>query len=193
MVCAVAGFKVLKRGDRFGGVVFDDERMDHIPVKRSRKNLQHFFNYLVTYNQALANREIKIGSKNRLNEVLPKVATAIGHDHLVVVISDFLQADDETLRHLLNLSKHNDVICARISDPLEMELPESKILLSDGDRQMLWDKHKASQSALAEHMKLSTARFHERLMKYGIVTLNFNTEEDVAAQMKKIIKKAMSR
>jgi uncharacterized protein (DUF58 family) len=193
MLSAVAGFKVLKTGDRFGGVIFNEDRIDHIPSKRSRKNLQHFFKHLVSYNEDLLTKQSKVSEGNRLNEVLFKVSGTIGHDYVIVVISDFLQANDETFKHLLNLSKHNDVICACILDPLETDLPSQKILLTDGERQMLWNKKLANKSELSAHMKDTQKRFQENLLKYGIVSLSFNTTEDVPAQMKRIINKVMRR
>ena len=111
ILSAIAGFKVLKAGDRFGGIVFNDDESSHIPAKRSRKNLQHYFNHVVQYSQSLVERKLTADPKNQLNDSLFKIASTITHDYIVVVISDFLKADDNTYRYLLNLTKHNDVIC----------------------------------------------------------------------------------
>lgn len=192
ILTAIAGFKVLKSGDRFGGVIFDDQRMDHIQPKRSRKNLQHFFNHLVEYNQKLPERNA-VTQKNRLNEVLYKVSSGITHDHVIVLISDFLHTDEQTIKYLLNLTKHNDMICLVVRDPLEMNLPNQKILLSEGDRQMLWKKNLRNTESFANNMSNSSQELDERLLRYGIPVLNFNTTEDIAEQMKEVIRKVLRR
>ncbi|MGL1889473.1 MAG: DUF58 domain-containing protein [Reichenbachiella sp.] len=193
MLSAIAGFKVLKAGDRFGGVVFNDEKIDFIHPKRSRRNLLHFFNHVVDYSQALLNRSNDTPRKNRLNEVLFKITSSITHDHVVVVISDFLQADEETRKHLLNLTKHNDVICMVVRDSLEMELPSNKMLLTDGDLQMLWKTDKSIEEKYKKESEEKLKDLESGLLKYGIPTLTFNTEEEIGEQMKAVIQKAMRR
>ncbi len=193
MLSAVAGFKVLKSGDRFGGLIFGDDAEQAVAPKRSRKNLQHFFSHLVTFNQGLVDKRRKTSHSNRLNEVLHKVAKWVNHDHVIFIISDFLKADDETIKLLLNLTKHNDVICAIISDPLEQELPERKILLGDGERQLLWKKEKALADQYREKASGDSKAITENLIKYGIPVLHFNTADDVAEQMKGVIQKILRR
>lgn len=193
ILAAIAGFKVLKAGDRFGGIVFNDSESSHIPAKRSRKNLQHFFNHMVHYNQQLQNQNETNPSKNSLNESLFKVSSSITHDYVVVVISDFLKANDETYRHLLNLTKHNDVICMMVRDRLEMSLPDQKILLSDGEKQMLWNNGKEKSASFSDKMIENAKTFESNMLKYGIPTLSFNTHEDIADQMKRVIQNTLKR
>lgn len=192
IVTALAGFKVIKRGDRFGGLIFNDQSYDQIQPKRSRKNLQHFFNHLVSYNEQLLSTQ-KLTQDTRLNEMLYKTSTSLGHDYLVVVVSDFLRVDDQTLKHLINISKHNDVICAQIVDPMEIQLPEAKMLLSDGDRQMLWSRKSMANQKFSESAKERLQNFKQKVQRFGMVYLTFNTEEEVAVQMKNIIAKARRR
>jgi len=193
MLAATAGFKVLKSGDRFGGVIFDEQGSDYVQPRRSRKSLQHFFHHLVDYGGRLAKSEKDVNETNGLNEVLYKISGGITHDHVVVIISDFLQADEQTMRYLTRLSKHNDVICMQVTDPLETSLPDQKILLTDGSRQMLWAKNKKQTQLFSENMENRQSAFQEDLRKYGIPLLSFNTTEDITEQMKNVIRRVLKR
>ncbi len=61
---------------------------------------------------------------------------------MITVISDFFSIDAETKERLRNLSYHNDVILIHIYDPFEEALPDGKLVLNDGRRQIGWQNNK---------------------------------------------------
>ena len=72
-----------------------------------------------------------------LNRVLASAAQLAGHDYLVMVISDFDGADDDTRRCLMQLAQHNDVLGVLVHDPSATHLPPSQdLVITDGRLQI---------------------------------------------------------
>ena len=62
---------------------------------------------------------------------------SIGHDYLVVLISDFHGWNDAALKTICRINQHNDIICALVFDPLERDISgASKLVVSDGKFQL---------------------------------------------------------
>ena len=184
---ALGGFRTLKVGDRFGGIIFGDEGYEHIRPKRSRVAVMRFLEAVTNYNEQLPNRKRLSSNVERLNEMLKRAHMAITHDYVVTVISDLADANEETFQHLINLSMHNDVIVVNISDPLDQVLPNEKLVLTDGDQQINWDGKKSSDQKNYEKAFLQLKDGLEgKLRKYGIAVLMLSTGRPVIAQMKEV-------
>ena len=64
----------------------------------------------------------------------------MGHDHVVVVVSDFDGADEESEQLLRSLARHNDVVVVPIYDPSQMSLPKSgRLVVGNGELQVELD------------------------------------------------------
>ena len=72
-----------------------------------------------------------------LARALQTLERSIGHDYLVVLISDFYGWDEQTLKIIRSISQHNDIICSLVFDPLERDISSaSKLVVSDGRYQL---------------------------------------------------------
>ena len=61
----------------------------------------------------------------------------IGHDYLVLLISDFYGWDAAALKSLKTIARHNDVICSLVFDPLERNISRAdSLVVSDGEYQL---------------------------------------------------------
>ena len=148
-----------------------------------------FLEKVVEYNQALPLRKKVEPNLPGLNEMLKRAHMALTHDYVVTVISDLSHANEETFRHLINLSLHNDVILVNITDPMELNLPEVKLPVGDGDHQvMIADRPKIRVKFHTQ----ATATFEDhlsRLKKHAIPVMQINTMEPLIDQIKKIFAK----
>ncbi len=193
-VAAISAFYTIKRGDRVGGIVFNEEGMDFMMPKRSKTQVQHFLQCVVNRNEILPQRK-KIEPNNKLlNTMLQKTQAAITHDYVVLVISDFSNIDDETKQYLRNISQHNDVMLVHIYDQLDQALPDGKLILSDGKRQINWRNSKRSWGKKYENSFTDMQQhLREEFSPYRIPVVFFNTEEAIEDQimhhMGKILRK----
>jgi uncharacterized protein (DUF58 family) len=185
-LAAIAGYKVLKAGDRIGGLVFNDEDINFVPAKRSRKTLMHLLEYVVDKNQKLVNRKKMADKTSMFNQALFKTQNLTTHDYVVTIISDFKNLDEQSVIYLTNIARHNDVIAIVISDPMENEIPKTEIPVSDGDFQLSLK----GDSNIAEKFKDKTTE--NRLLqidyfrKHRIPFMEINTHEDLISQIKNI-------
>lgn len=183
---ALAAWRTLAVGDRAGALVFDDRGVTEVRPLRSRERVMAILRSVVEKNHALrVDSEIESGPA-MLNETLSRAARLAVHDHLVVVISDFQGADDETRRILTRIAAHNDVLAALIYDPLSVNMPPAgRLVVSDGDLQLEVDlDRKTTRGRLTDFMKDRQRDLADRLRQIGVPMLALSTAEGVAEQIR---------
>ena len=187
-IATLTAFKVLKEGDRVGGVVFADNGIDIIYPKRDRKNILRFLEKIVTRNRELIDSEPMEFNK-ALNNVLSKVKNIVTHDFLVVVISDFHRYNPDLTKFISRLSLHNDVILAKVYDPMEKMIPETKIIAGDTKRQLLLDGGERKLRDRFENTFINDfEKFKEQMKKHRIPVISIDTVKDTDVQLKELFK-----
>ncbi len=189
-MAALSAFKVLKNGDRFGGLVFTNDECKVFAPQRSRKVVMQYLQKLVDESQELANENSPIKPKTEVFEqALLRTVSMATHDYLVMVLSDFYEISPKSQKHLIQLSRHNDVILCRITDPLEEKLPKNKLVLSNGDLQLMWESEKKNSGENYEKNYMQNrSEFFKSMEKYGIPVINLNTVETIDMQLKSLFK-----
>ncbi|MFJ2449845.1 DUF58 domain-containing protein [Pseudomonas sp. NPDC087626] len=134
---ALAAWMVFNAGDRVGGLVFNDQRIDSISPLRSRKRIEALCNRIAQQNQELSAHNPDREGEDQLDKVLQHCLAVAGHDHLICIISDFAGAGPRTLQLMRQLSAHNDVIAMQVYDPLALNLPKNgHLLVTQGQLQV---------------------------------------------------------
>ncbi|MDY0834120.1 MULTISPECIES: DUF58 domain-containing protein [unclassified Pseudomonas] len=134
---ALAAWMVFNAGDRVGGVVFNDERIDSVAPLRSRKRVEILCSRIVEQNAALNASNPDHEADGQLDKVLQQCLALAGHDHLICIVSDFAGAGDRTLQLMRQLSAHNDVIALQVYDPLALNVPDSgHLMVTQGQLQV---------------------------------------------------------
>jgi uncharacterized protein (DUF58 family) len=189
---AIGAFYTIKRGDRVGGIVFNEEGFDYIEPKRSKALVQHFLQSVVNRNEVLPLRKTVQSNTDLLNAMLKRTQAAVTHDYVVTVISDFSMINDETRQYLRNMSNHNDVILIYIYDPLDAKLPDGKLILSDGRHQIAWQNNKRRWG---EKYEKSFTDMRQQLSnefdRYRIPVVFFNTIQTIEDQVMHSMGKAL--
>jgi len=116
-LAALGAWRVLRTRDRVGGIVFNEAEIVDIRPHRSETQVLRMLHEVVRLNQALAAKEPVSGAIT-LNHALEAALRRANHDHLVVLISDFDGADEETQRLATLIAAHNDMLAVAIYDPL---------------------------------------------------------------------------
>ena len=183
---ALGAWRTLEVGDRLGGIVFDDQVMDYVSPKRDRRSVQRFLHLVASRNQNLG-PEKKEAGENQLNAALRQVQQVITHDFLVVIISDFQDFNHESMKSLIGISRHNDLIAAQVLDPMEEKVPESDLVLSDGLFQTTLEQDKEIRGTFNKSMVEQQEFLASRLKRYGIPLLKFNTIDAVSVQLRTMV------
>lgn len=183
---ALAAWRILASGDRVGGIVFDDREMIEVRPQRSRRAVHSFLSRVVGKNQALHADLPTVAFPMAMNQPLQAAARLAGHDHLILVISDFDEIDDQTHRLVSRISSHNDVVLILVHDPLAQEFQlDTQIAVSDGRLQLELDRRnveairKFSESRLAQILNWQT--------ELGLSVLPLSAGEPTAPQMSRLL------
>ena len=183
---ALGAWRTLEVGDRVGGIVFDDHSLDHVTPKRDRRSVQRLLHLVASRNQLLGpEKNEAVG--NQLHEALRQAEQLVTHDFLVVVISDFQEFDDEIMKTMIQLSRHNNLIAAQVLDPMEENLPGANIVLSDGTFQTTLEQQKRIQGRVNKEQMERQQYLGSQLKRFGIPFLKFNTTDPVSAQLRKMV------
>ncbi|QVN04264.1 DUF58 domain-containing protein [Pseudomonas rhodesiae] len=134
---ALAAWMVYNAGDRVGGLVFNDTRIDSVAPLRSRKRVEALCSRIAQHNGQLHAGCADVDGDAQLDKVLQQCLAVAGHDHLICLVSDFAGAGPRTLQRLQQLSAHNDVVALQVYDPLALNLPNrGQLLVTQGQLQV---------------------------------------------------------
>jgi uncharacterized protein (DUF58 family) len=186
---ALSAWRVQADGDRIGALVFDDRQMDEIRPRRSRESVMHILNSIIRFNQAMrADADVEPNGE-MLNEALRSALRLASHDYLVVIISDFFGADEETKRMLKQLVAHNDVLGVLVYDPSATNLPgNDDLVITDGRLQAQLSLGKESIRRNVE--SFTSGRISSLLAwreEIGVSMLPLSTGEEVTPQVQKLL------
>jgi uncharacterized protein (DUF58 family) len=130
---ALIAWSARKRGDRIGGLVFNQHQ--HIECKpfTRQKAVLSLLNSMIKVQQGA---QTTGQEQITLANACARLRRLAHPGSLVFILSDFSQLDELAKQHIAQLSKHCEVIAYPISDPFEHQLPQVKmsqrVTLSDG-------------------------------------------------------------
>jgi uncharacterized protein (DUF58 family) len=149
---ALIAWAARKRGDRIGGLVFNQHQ--HIECKpfTRQKAVLSLLNSMIKVQQSVPNNNSEKQVEVTLGDACARLRRLAHPGSLIFILSDFSQLNDIAKQHIAQLSKHCEVIAYPISDPFEHQLPKVKVnqrvTLTDGaNRQqiVLGEKHTESE------------------------------------------------
>ncbi len=182
-LAAIAAYRILKGGDRIGGLVFKGQDYDLVTPKRDRKNILHFFQKIIDGNHNIYD-DLKFDFSESLKGITSKLRNIITHDFMVIIISDFYRYNKDTIKYLSEISQHNDVILIKVYDPMERQLPNQKMTLSNVSHQIQMNgKNKKVTTKLAEDFDDNYNQFKSEVEKYNITVFKINTVDPIEDQM----------
>ncbi len=184
-VAALTAFYTLKRGDRFGGLIFGDEGYDYLSPKRNKVLVEHFLQLVVARNNSLPGRAALTSNTPLINEMLSRAQRLVTHDYVITVITNGLMLDNDSKHLLRSLSYRNDVILVHVEDPMDRLLPPGKLVLTDGRRQINWNStHRRWGDAYTADYDQRIAALTEEFRPYRIPVSIMTTALPVEDQLK---------
>jgi uncharacterized protein (DUF58 family) len=181
---ALAAFRIRAQGDRVGGIVFGDDSVAELRPKASTAALNRLLTVIAEANCAL-HAERRVDSAMSLNDPLEAAVRIATTGMMILVFSDFGEADDRTERLVRQLSMHNDVILFPVSDPSGLKLPDDfRIVASDGELQVELDARETQTLRSIEAVVNSRiARPLDWTRKYGIPVLPLSAGRETLPQL----------
>lgn len=192
---AIAAFRILRAGDRVGGIVFsDDDKAEFVP-KRSRRAVFAFLGELARRNQQLHADRIVDDSPERFNILLKSVARLARHDHLVIVLSDFAGIDDTTREKLARIAEHNDLVLALVHDPSAEQLSTgNRVVVGNARLQADIDlSSRKTADAIAGNFRDRLAQIYDWQREVNLSVLPLSAGEKTLPQIRKLMGLAAPR
>ncbi len=185
-LAALAAWMVFHAGDRVGGLVFNDQRIDSVAPLRSRKRVEALLSRVAEQNRALNAGNPDAEDEDQLDKVLQRCLALAGHDHLICIVSDFAGAGERTLQLMRQLSAHNDVIALQVYDPLALKLPSNgRLLVTQGELQVeLAIEKRNVHQPLGEFLSGRLKDVATLLRRSQVPLMMISTAEEAHAQLR---------
>ena len=191
---ALLAWSAVQQGDRVGGLIFAEQRHQELRPHNGDRAALRFIRQLcagvekdnagnnyVANDAAAGTRQDGMAGNGSAEEALVRLRRVTRPGSLVILISDFRHLGTHAESHLMQLSRHNDVIMLFIFDPLERELPPAGTYrVSDGVHSQLLDTGDA-RGRMAYQNKFQQHREYLQSLsrRYGISFISCATDQDI--------------
>jgi len=182
-VAALGAWRVLDVKDRVGAIVFGDDEIVQIRPQRSRQTVMRICNELIRLNHKLSASSPKASPEN-FNAALQRAVNVANHDYLVVIVTDYDGANDETRKLCTRLAAHNDVLAVLTYDPMGIQLPDAPGLeVTDGENAIGVPEGGSFPDSFANCFNQKLEDIRSVLTSIRIPVLPICTHEPVAKQV----------
>jgi len=184
-IASLLAWSALHRGDRVGGLVFDDARHREIRPRRSRKTVLTLLSQITAFNHALP------GSPETVNggfaSMLSNLRRIARPGSSLFLVSDFRGGSERGAReHLFELAKHTELTAIACTDPLESRLPGAGMYaVTDGrERSELNTADRQLRNRYERDMEQQRQQFRDDLNSLGVPLLAASTEQSPFALLR---------
>jgi hypothetical protein len=167
-------------------LVFNDQHIETVRPLRSRARVEALCSAMVRHNQALHAGHVDDEQPEQLDRVLRQCLGIAGHNHLIVVISDFSGTTDQTLQLLRQLRAHNDVLALQVFDPIALQLPEKgRVRVTQGELQVeLEIARRQVHRPLGDFLSARLKEVATLLRRSQVPLMMFSTGRDSLVQLR---------
>lgn len=191
-VAALGAWRALRTGDRVGGIVFNEAEIVDLRPHRSQTQVLRIFHEVVRLNHALAAKEPVSGGIT-LNQALEAALRRANHDHLVVLISDFDGADEETQGLATRIAAHNDLLAVAIYDPLGASLqPQPGMVAESGGERITLPLHAGFPAAFQQAFARRLDEWTEIFRALKVPVLPISSAEPPADQLRALFGQSLA-
>ncbi len=173
---AVLARLLTRRGNRVGAIFYSGSASDVIPAGRGRSHVLHILSRLERQPQ------LARAPATDLRECLEHAMRIVRRRSLVFLVSDFISRPGWE-RPLAHLARRHEILAVRLSDPLDLELPDLGLIGmrdSETGEQLLVDTHdRGFRERFAGIAREREALIRGGLQRAGVDALELSTEDDL--------------
>lgn len=190
---ALLAFSANKNGDKVGLLLFSDQVEKYLPPNKGQKHV------LRILREVLFHPNISKGTD--LNEGLRFINRVMRRRAVVFLLSDFIipeyiseeeSLEDLFFKELAATRRKHDLVCARIHDPCELEIPNVGLVrLEDAEtgEKIIVDTSKAAyREDYAQIQRKNREEFGKRLRRRGVDSFEFATDSDYVGALQEFFR-----
>ena len=180
---AVLARMLTRHGNRVGAMLYGAGVDTVIPARGGR---QHVLQLLHTLQTRPESSTTATTGPTRLHELLESAARMVRRRSTIFVVSDFI-SETGWEKPLGILAQRHEVIAVRLTDPLELELPDLGLIPirdSETGEQLLVDTHDTGfRKRFARIAAQREADLRHSLARAGVDTLELSTDDDLLSAL----------
>ena len=197
-IAALVAWHVKSRGDRIGGIVFNQNKHCELKPRSRKEGVLHYLHALCQIHNATdkikqqSNTEQHVQTiekHNAFEDNCARLRQLARPGSLVYLITDAQQLTKDALRHLSEISRHCELVVCLITDPLEHQLPRSQtklnVALTDGEQQVQLTL--GDNNTISDYQKQASTIFKQRedqLSQSGARIVEFCAGQSIENQLK---------
>ena len=180
---ALLAFSANRNGDKVGLLLFSDQVEQYLPPNKGQKHVLRILREILFHpNQS---------KKTDLNEGLRFINRVMRRRAVVFLLSDFIiseyksqeeSVEDLFFKELASTRRRHDLVCARIHDPCELEIPNvGLVYLEDSETGEKVYLNTSSRNFREEYKKQNQEHrqeFEKKLRRRGVDHFEFSTDSD---------------
>jgi uncharacterized protein (DUF58 family) len=194
-IAALLSWSALKRKDRVGGFILSNREVRDFKAQNSDKAVLTMLAALDQVNRQLQRQDLNGDTQIGFTEALSDLRRIAKTGNSIYIIADFTDLDQDGLRQLYELSRHNSIMAFAVYDPLERELPpEGLYTISNGTREVQIDTgKKQSRRRYAKQAARRSADLHSELGRLGIPLAEIATSDNALDSLSRLFQRARRR
>ena len=180
---AVLARMLTRHGNRVGAMLYGAGVDTVIPARGGRQHVLQLLHTLQTRPESSATATT---GPTRLHELLESAARMVRRRSTIFVVSDFI-SETGWEKPLGILAQRHEVIAVRLTDPLELDLPDLGLIPirdSETGEQLLVDTHDTGfRKRFARIAAQREADLRQSLARAGVDTLELSTDDDLVSAL----------
>lgn len=190
-IASVLAWAGLDAGERVGGIAMTNAGLFEIKPQRSKRSVLRLLRLMEAATAPSAASPSEAGDSWPV--ALSQLKSLSRPGARLMLISDFtdLLADTAVEKTLRDIVSHRQVVCFKITDPLDAELPPSgKYALTDGNKQIKMDTSlQRLRSAYKDDFERAHAEVTEYLRRYQVPLVPVDTSENPNELLQRVFPK----
>ena len=176
-IAAYIAWAAHHKGDRVGGLIFNDHTHIDCRPQRLKKSVLQFLQHLHNFNHQLTS--FAPHPTRAFSDVLQELKRVSKPGSQIFLISDFHDVDHQCTALLRDLSQHNEIIALQTFDPMEMELPPAgTYCASSGSKRYRFDtSNNATRQRYTADFMEARAQLRTLMGQYNISLIPVSTQE----------------
>ncbi len=181
---SLLAWAAVKNGDRVGVMSYGKNGIHHEKPVGGKRGMMRLIAHLVQSSNHEAD------NVTPLEEALQRLRTIIRPGSLVIVVSDFYHLGKDVKRHLIQLSKHNDILSLFISDQFEVSTPLPAVYgIQNQDKIVVFNSAKESEKkSMQQKQNQHLENIYENIQKSGVPVIPVMTDDKLEEKIKQGLK-----
>ena len=183
-LAALLAWVTTRHGDRVGALLFNGGHHELEPRGGHRGVMQLIQALLRLTDPASA---IESGlDAGSFNDSLVRLRRIVRPGSLIVLISDFYGLDEDSMKHLSRLRRHNDMLALQIVDPIELAAPPpGRYEVSDGEHYGVLDtRSRRGRDDYENFFSQHQQQLRKIMQRQAIPLLQLKTTDDITAVLR---------